>query len=84
MIDRRTLMVAGTAFMFAGGADAKEGGGMYGLIGQMKAAPGKRAELAVILLEGTGAMPGCLSLHRRRGSGRRGHAVDHRGLGQPG
>ncbi|HMI19292.1 MAG TPA: putative quinol monooxygenase [Sphingomonas sp.] len=34
---------------------------MYGLIGQMKAAPGKRAELAAILLEGTGAMPGCLS-----------------------
>ncbi len=26
---------------------------MYGLIGQMKAAPGKRAELAAILLEGT-------------------------------
>ena len=34
---------------------------MYGLIGQMKAAPGKRAELAAILLEGTQAMPGCLS-----------------------
>jgi len=34
---------------------------MYGLIGQMKAAPGKRAELAAILLEGTEAMPGCLS-----------------------
>jgi quinol monooxygenase YgiN len=34
---------------------------MYGLIGQMKAVPGKRAELAAILLEGTAAMPGCLS-----------------------
>ena len=34
---------------------------MYGLIGRMKAVPGKRAELAAILLEGTGAMPGCLS-----------------------
>ena len=34
---------------------------MYGLIGQMKASAGKRAELAAILLEGTGAMPGCLS-----------------------
>lgn len=34
---------------------------MYGLIGRMKAAPGKRAELAAILLEGTDAMPGCLS-----------------------
>lgn len=34
---------------------------MYGLIGQMKAAAGKRAELASILLDGTAAMPGCLS-----------------------
>jgi len=34
---------------------------MYGLIGQMKAAPGKRDELAAILAEGTGGMPGCLS-----------------------
>ena len=34
---------------------------MYGLIGQMKAAPGQRAALAGILLEGTEKMPGCLS-----------------------
>lgn len=34
---------------------------MYGLIGRMIAAPGKRDELAAILLEGTGSMPGCLS-----------------------
>ena len=34
---------------------------MYGLIGRMRAAPGKRAELLAILLEGTEAMPGCLS-----------------------
>ena len=34
---------------------------MYGLIGRMKATPGKRAELAAALLEGTDAMPGCLS-----------------------
>ena len=34
---------------------------MYGLIGRMRAQPGKRAELAAILLEGTGDMPGCLS-----------------------
>ena len=34
---------------------------MYGLIGRMKAVPGKRAELAAILMEGTGDMPGCLS-----------------------
>ena len=30
----------------------------YGLIGQMMALPGKRAELVAILGEGTGAMPG--------------------------
>ncbi|BAK65853.1 hypothetical protein SLG_11780 [Sphingobium sp. SYK-6] len=30
----------------------------YGLIGQMKAQPGKRDELIAILGEGTGAMPG--------------------------
>ena len=34
---------------------------MYGLIGQMMAAPGKRDELIAILGEGTQAMPGCLS-----------------------
>jgi quinol monooxygenase YgiN len=34
---------------------------MYGMIGRIKAQPGKRAELAAILLEGTGTMPGCLN-----------------------
>ena len=34
---------------------------MYGLIGKMTAAAGQRDALAAILLEGTGAMPGCLS-----------------------
>lgn len=34
---------------------------MYGLIGQMIAAPGKRDELAAILAESTGEMPGCRS-----------------------
>ncbi|MDO8296282.1 MAG: putative quinol monooxygenase [Caulobacter sp.] len=32
----------------------------YGLFGQMIAAPGKRDEVIGYLLEGTGAMPGCL------------------------
>ncbi|WP_447728596.1 putative quinol monooxygenase [Sphingomonas koreensis] len=32
---------------------------MYGLLGKMRAVPGKRAELIAILLEGTDAMPGC-------------------------
>ncbi len=34
---------------------------MFGLIGRMKAQPGRRDELVSILLEGTGGMPGCLS-----------------------
>jgi quinol monooxygenase YgiN len=34
---------------------------MYGLIGKMTAASGQRDALAAILLEGTAAMPGCLS-----------------------
>jgi len=34
---------------------------MYGLIGKMLAAPGKREELIAILMESTGEMPGCLS-----------------------
>lgn len=34
---------------------------MYGLIGQMIATPGHRAELAQILLAGTKDMPGCRS-----------------------
>jgi quinol monooxygenase YgiN len=34
---------------------------MFGLIGKMRAVPGKRDDLIAILLESTGAMPGCLS-----------------------
>lgn len=34
---------------------------MYGLIGKMTAAAGKREELIKILLKGVGDMPGCLS-----------------------
>jgi len=34
---------------------------LYGLIGEIKAAPGKRAELLGYLLDGTGAMPGNLA-----------------------
>jgi quinol monooxygenase YgiN len=58
------LAVAASAPTFAVQAqetkpqDAKP---MYGLIGQMKAAPGQRDALVAILSEGTGGMPGCLS-----------------------
>ena len=34
---------------------------MYGLIGKVSAVPGQRDALAAVLLEGTRAMPGCLS-----------------------
>jgi quinol monooxygenase YgiN len=34
---------------------------MFGLIGKMRAVPGKRDDLIAILLESTTAMPGCLS-----------------------
>ena len=34
---------------------------MFGLIGKMTAAPGRRDELITILLDGVAAMPGCLS-----------------------
>ena len=34
---------------------------MYGLIGKVTAVSGQRDALAAVLLEGTGAMPGCLS-----------------------
>lgn len=34
---------------------------MYGLIGKVRANPGQRDALLAILLEGTDAMPGCLS-----------------------
>jgi quinol monooxygenase YgiN len=34
---------------------------MFGLIGKLRAVPGKRDQLAAILAEGTGTMPGCRS-----------------------
>ena len=34
---------------------------MYGLIGRIKAVAGKRGELASVLVQEDGAMPGCLS-----------------------
>ena len=39
-------------------AKMEEGDPQYGLLGQMMAVPGKRAELLAILTEGTGQMPG--------------------------
>ena len=63
-IGRRDLLTGGLALAaFAGPSltQAQENKAMYGLIGQMKAAPGKRDELVAILSEDTQGMPGCLS-----------------------
>jgi quinol monooxygenase YgiN len=56
-MDRRAFTTGLVAWMTAGRQEQQ----MYGLIGKMTATPGNRDALAAILLEGTGAMPGCLS-----------------------
>jgi quinol monooxygenase YgiN len=56
-IRRRDFLAAGATTV----AFAQPGREMYGLIGKMTAAPGKRDELVSILLEGATGMPGCLS-----------------------
>lgn len=62
-LERRTLLAAaaGLASLGFGPPAHAVSGRMYGLIGKMTTAPGRRDELTAILLEGTGAMPGCLS-----------------------
>jgi quinol monooxygenase YgiN len=63
-IERRAVLAGGLALAAVAApslTQAKEDKTMYGLIGQMKAAPGKRDELVAILSEGTEGMPGCLS-----------------------
>src|SRR4051794_10815937 len=60
----RREFLAGTVALAAAPSTigaGQSGGGMYGLIGRMLAAPGKSAELIASLLESTGDMPGCLS-----------------------
>jgi quinol monooxygenase YgiN len=61
-MDRRSflsLLAAGTSVLILPAANGATP--MYGLIGRIRAVPGQRAALAAILLEGTIAMPGCLS-----------------------
>jgi quinol monooxygenase YgiN len=60
-IGRREFVAATVAAVGAGTVGAQEGRQMYGLIGKMKVVEGQRDALIAILLEGTGAMPGCLS-----------------------
>ena len=52
---------AALALLASAPAYAKGSSAMYGLIGKMRAQPGKRADLIAILLEGTDEMPGCLA-----------------------
>ncbi|WP_184719304.1 putative quinol monooxygenase [Caulobacter sp.] len=62
ILDRRDVLAGGLAVVvIAPAAQAQEKKPMYGLIGQMLAAPGKRDDLLAILGESTGDMPGCLS-----------------------
>jgi quinol monooxygenase YgiN len=63
---REFLAIAGAAagplaLPWADRARIERGGTMYGLIGKMSAVAGQRDVLATYLLEGTQAMPGCLS-----------------------
>jgi quinol monooxygenase YgiN len=44
----------------AAAAPPPASGPLYGLIGKMRAQPGRRDALIAILAEGTAAMPGCL------------------------
>jgi len=62
MIDRRGALAGGLALAaLSPTTQAQEKTPMYGLIGQMLAAPGKRDDLLAILGESTEDMPGCLS-----------------------
>lgn len=61
MTTRRTLLgVAGAALALpaSGRAGTQP---MFGVLGKMRAHPGKRTELIAILLKGTAEMPGCKS-----------------------
>ncbi|MDV3456799.1 putative quinol monooxygenase [Sphingomonas sp. HF-S4] len=60
----RRPVLAGLALAMLGGPALAGGFAMedqvpFGMIGKMKAQPGKRAELIAILAAGTGTMPGC-------------------------
>ncbi len=61
-IDRRDFLIAaGVAAALPLPGLAQPETTMYGLIGKMRIAPGKRDDVVALLLEGTKAMPGCLS-----------------------
>ena len=53
--------VTAAATMLPGAALSSERAKMYGMLGRMKAVPGKRDALLALLLQSSGGMPGCLS-----------------------
>lgn len=64
--DRRDFMIAvattgAAALSLPLPGLAQPGNAMYGLIGKMRTAPGKRDAVVALLLEGTKDMPGCRS-----------------------
>ncbi len=64
VLSRREFGGAGAALLLAAsdsGKAAEAADALYGLIGEIKAAPGKRTELIGYLLEGSGEMPGNLA-----------------------
>ena len=57
-----TASVGASAYaLFAPAGAVLAGGNMYGLIGKVTAAAGRREELIKILLDGVANMPGCIS-----------------------
>ncbi len=58
---RRTLLGVTGAALALPTVSAARGEPMFGVLGKMKAQPGKRADLIAILVEGTTGMPGCKS-----------------------
>lgn len=63
-LGRRGVLGGGLALALVGPFAARAGSGNaagYGMIGKMKAVPGKRPELIAVLTAGTGEMPGCLA-----------------------
>jgi quinol monooxygenase YgiN len=55
------LITLPSALACAGAPQQKETDPMFGLIGKIRCVPGKRDALVDILMQGTLAMPGCLS-----------------------
>lgn len=64
-MDRRGFIALSTVMIFGAGGirqlRPERGAKMHGLIGKILAVEGRREELAEILIEAVGGMPGCLS-----------------------